>query len=450
MTGDQAGPSFSRFLVPGIGIGLVVLFGLLFFVDHNAYQSLLAAWMLHPFPHPFIDWEYFPAAAECWSRGIDVYSGTPCYDIAPMYKMSYSPLWLRLSFLPTDPVGVAVFGLIWVVLFWVMQVYLPPPRTHSEIRLTLLVALSSLTAFALERANVDTIIFSLALLGANLWLGSLRLRLLAYAVFLLAGLLKFYPLILLLLVVRERPRIFLLVAGTTTLTLIAAASQVYRELIAASQNIPIGSYFTDLFGAVNLPFGLPVLAGYIASKLGSPSASVGSFTWISKPLYLSLATAAVAMAVVLASRVWMQRGITSLPPLRKALLLVGAALLCGCFFAGQSVGYRGVFLILVLPGLFELRRTLPAVGARCMQSVLYCVVFVAWVLTIEFISKRFKLTRGYDLDLDGFGLLHWFLHELCWWFIITVLLAILMTFVVQSPMADWGRSVLTGRGRAAT
>ncbi len=57
------------------------------------------------------------------------------------------------------------------------------------------------------------IIFVLAVIGSNLWLGSLPLRLLGYAVFLLAGMLKFYPLALLILALRERPRVSLSIAA---------------------------------------------------------------------------------------------------------------------------------------------------------------------------------------------------------------------------------------------
>ena len=444
MTSDRGARPFSRVVVPAVGIGFVALFGLLFFVDTHAYLALLEAWMLHPFPHPFIDWEYVPAAAECWSRGVDVYVATPCYA-GPTFKNSYSPLWLRLSFLPAGPAGVAAFGLGWVLLFWASQACLPAPRTRSELRFTLLVALSSVTAFAVERGNVDLVIFLLALLGAALWLGSLPARLLAYAVFLVAGMLKFYPLILLTLVIRERPRVLIAVTILTGVILTTALLEFRDELVVALHNVPTGSYFTDLFGAVNLPFGLPVLASYLASKLGSHTGAAGSFGWISLPAYAVLVTAAVGGAVTLAWRTGLYEAVAALPPWRRALLLVGAALLCGCFFAGQSIGYRGIFMILLLPGLFELRQTLPRTGACCIEALLYAIVFVAWVLTLEWASTRLGLTRDYPLELDGFGLLHWLLHELAWWWIATLLLATLISFAAASPMAAWLRSLIGQR-----
>src|ERR1700732_2860442 len=40
--------------------------------------------------------------------------------------------------------------------------------------------------------------------------------------------------------------------------------------------------------------------------------------------------------------------------LRRSRL--GSVLIVGCFFAGQNVGYRGIFLLLVLPGLLGVAR----------------------------------------------------------------------------------------------
>ena len=432
--------AYSRLLVSAIGIGLLALFGLLFATDQRIYQKLLTAWMLSPFPHPFIDWQFIPAAAECWSRGIDVYVATPCYALDPAMPHPYSPLWLRFSFLPSDPASVAIYGVGWATLFWLSQAYLPAPRTRWELRLTLLVACSSLTAFAIERGNIDLVIFLLVLLGCHLWLGSLPLRLLAYAVFLFAGMLKFFPLVLLILVLRERPRVFLQITVVTMLILGVAVFQTWDELAAVAHNIPRGPYFTDLFGSVNLPYGLPVMMAYVALKPSGHPELIHAFAWISKPSYIALIVITLSGAISLALRSGMPEALLSLEPRRQATLLAGSALLCGCFFAGQNVGYRGVFLILLLPGLFELSLTLPIVGSSCVKAAVYCIIFVAWVLTIEFMTRALGITDGYSLDTGGFGFVHWILHELSWWWIVTILLAILMSFAGNSHTGRWIRS----------
>ena len=42
--------------------------------------------------------------------------------------------------------------------------------------------------------------------------------------------------------------------------------------------------------------------------------------------------------------------VTRLPDPEKTFLLIGAALIIGCFFAGSSSGYRGIHLLFTLPG----------------------------------------------------------------------------------------------------
>jgi hypothetical protein len=63
-------------------------------------------------------------------------------------------------------------------------------------------------------------------------------------------------------------------------------------------------------------------------------------------------------------------------PGRDAMFLVtGAALIAGCFFAGQSVDYRGIHLIFVVPGL-AMRRA--AVTRAPLIQVLKTIIFLMW------------------------------------------------------------------------
>ena len=43
-----------------------------------------------------------------------------------------------------------------------------------------------------------------------------------------------------------------------------------------------------------------------------------------------------------------------LSPAEDSFLIAGAVLITGCFFAGQNIGYRGIFLLPLFPGLFAL------------------------------------------------------------------------------------------------
>ena len=102
--------------------------------------------------------------------------------------------WLWLAVLPITTAWDNALGLALVVLFLVALAFLPPGR---DWRLITLATISSTTMFAMERANIDLLMFVMAMLVA-------RLRFIGYAVALLAGMLKFYPIVLLVAAVRER------------------------------------------------------------------------------------------------------------------------------------------------------------------------------------------------------------------------------------------------------
>jgi hypothetical protein len=426
---------YHALVLPGFGLILLTICTLLYSFDGSVYQQILKVWMLHPFPHPFIDWEFMPTAAQCWAKGVDVYVNNTCYTPVPNGAFSYSPLWLRLSFLPTSAAATTTFGLLWALLFIGSLAYLPPPIGRFETGISLLTLGSSLTVFAIERGNVDLIMFLLTIAGVALILSRPALCVVGYAAFTLAGLLKFYPFVLWLLMLREPPRRFFPLVSIGTAILVVFVVMFWPELRAASKNIPIANYFTDMIAAVNLPFGLPELLSYLHDKFG--------VSLVPRTLMYRVPRAVFTMMVMtmLASAAWLvffggvRSAMQMLGSRQRALLVAGAALICGCFFAGPSVGYRAILLLLVLPGLLQLRTLLPGSGVRIVTAVLYAIVLVSWVLTIHYVLRDTGVIN--KDELSGITLLYWFVHELSWWLIITVLLAALSAFVVDSEMAKW-------------
>lgn len=429
----------ARLAVPAISIGLLAVVVALYGLNQALYVRLLTVLMQRPGPQPFMDWAWIPSVVECWNLGVNVYVDNTCYTMVPHGRHSYSPLWLRATFLPLGSVWVSPVGIALAVAFLLSLATLPPPRNRRDFMLTLLATLSSLTVFALERANVDVIIFLLALLGVHLWAGGLASRLCGYAVFTFAALLKFYPLVLLILALRERVRVFVPVC-LAVVGALAAFVWTYRvELAAIGGNIPRGSYFMDLFGAVNFPFGLGSLGVRAAGWFGPLDEAAATLVSSHAPraLLAALTAGALAGAAWLAGRRGVRTGLAGLPARESGALVAGAALLCGCFFTGQSLGYRGVFLLLVLPGLLSLSRTLPDRSGRgLMLGTCAAIVFVMWVLVIQTCIVAIGAGVGIDAATSVARLVHWLVHEAAWWSIIAVLLSVLLSFVLNSPL--WG------------
>jgi hypothetical protein len=193
-----------RYIVPLLGLTLLAIFAVLYAVDTGAYYRVLTTIGIIPFKYPFVDWENMGAAIRCWNNNIDVYIADPC-DVMNR-PHGYSPLWLRAVFILTDrfwtmPIGIGIIIAFLLSLFWLVK-----PANWRELIVFALACTSTMTVFALERGNVDVILFIMLVIAGVLSTGPLASRIISYALILLAGLLKFYPLIVFLTALRERPR----------------------------------------------------------------------------------------------------------------------------------------------------------------------------------------------------------------------------------------------------
>jgi hypothetical protein len=422
-------------VVPLAGLAFLAMATWLYHAAPGAYGHILQALMLRPFPHPFIDWEFMPTAITCWHKGVDVYQDNTCYTPVPHGQFNYSPLWLRAWFLPDGRRWINLFGLGFGVAFFAALATLPSQRSLRDLSVTALASLSSLVTFAIERANVDIVIFLLAVLGGHLLTGRLFARLGGYGAFLFAGLLKFYPLVLMVTVLRERLRTAIILGALALVIMAALAASFQTELSHVGKAIPAGSYFTDLFGAVDLPYGLSQLITVAAGALGVGGYAATVVLGHVLPVLLLgiLFAGALVCAVILSERHSVRAAFAALPIREGGLLTVGAVLVCGCFFVGQSVGYRGIFLLLVLPGLLRLSHDAKSKTLRGIaRHTCWAVVFVMWVLSLQWSFVAAGLARetiAYDSPI---GLVHWLLHELAWWWIVTVLLSVLYSFMMDS------------------
>jgi hypothetical protein len=418
-----------RAILPAIDLGLLGAAVALYVWAPSLYMSILSALMLRPsHRYPFFDFEYLLTNATCWQRGVNVYISNPC-DPANR-PMGYSPLWPRMSFLAINPGWTVFFGLGLAVLFCLSLAVLVPSRRWRDLVVIGLASVSSLSLYALERGNVDLIIYFFALAAGIALAGSAVVRLVGYGLLLGAGLLKFYPVAALVVVVRERLIACIGIALASIAIIVGFVLSYYDELIAALRNIPSGSYFWDSIGARQLPGGIGYVLQPILTRIGaagwSPAANSRILIYaVAFLLMVSLCTLVAWMAISAEHR----HHIAALPPRYGALLQIGAALMVGCFFAGQSVGYRAILLLLVLPGLALLDR--PEIPSRLRRLSRYTTVLILVVMFRLAIIDIFYRHDLSPLNSASAGLT-WIGFELAWWWIIGVLLALLTCFFFES------------------
>ena len=424
-----------RHLIPGLASVSFALFVLLYAIDRPTYFAILNAIHVHPFPRPFLDTRFVTAQVECWSRGIDVYVRNPCDPLGR--TLDYSPLWLRLPFLARSDRWTPVFGLAIDLAFLAALFRMPwAPRGAFGVIVAVGAVLSWATMFAMERGNTDLLMFAAGVAFARLLNRSAPARYAGYALVLCVGLLKFYPLSLLVLVIREPERRMWMVGALCALVLAAFIAGFHAELSRIGANMA-DSLFGDMFGARSLPFGVPIRLG-----LGTPpDASGASFvhgepdrgaTPLGWMLFCVMTGGCVLAALRRGRNPALRTMLDQVGPDARSLLLVGGVLCAGCFFAHQNIGYRAVLLLLVLPGLLELGRLAPGGRTRlAYRSTSLLVVLVLW----DGIVSRSRVG--------------WFVMQLAGWWIAFVLLSIVGALLSDEVRRLVGRRRRADAGRLA-
>jgi hypothetical protein len=355
-----------RLVIPtGVLCLYAIMAGLWLSGAHSLYFGALRVLGVEPFNFPFLDTHAVLAAAECARQGIEVYLFNPCDALGRPH--GYSPLWLVIV---PGSLGTGATG--WVgasldLLFLLSLAAVLRPRTARELLILGAAAVSPMTIYALERANNDLAVFVLVICGAMLFTAPRPFRLFSYGLFVAAALLKYYPLVLLILAAREWRRDALVTAAAAGSALILFGVAFYPELKTALASIPAAaSYFTDAFSARNLPFGFAEALAGGAWRIMIGVSLLGAL--------LGLAVARTLRTVRLLGREQLDWAAGE-----TQFLAIGGLLVAACFFTGQNVGYRGILLLPVLSGLVRLHRSVKDREVRrfCGQMIA-AALFVMW------------------------------------------------------------------------
>jgi hypothetical protein len=404
----------SRAGIPAIAFLALIGFVLLQAFAPAAYFAVLAALDIPKVVQPFSDLAAVVQAVHCAGEGVNVYAPSACMN-GGVYN--YSPLLLRVIGLGALAAHIDLSGLLLAVLFIAALGVLPAPQSRQEFWLRALASVSAATIFVLERSNLDAVIFLLAVAGVLFCLRGAWVRVMGYALFCLAAALKYYPVALLILLLRESPRrlatlmALLVVAGLSFLMYFGAGT------LAALAIVPSGPPFGNCFGAIDIPLGLSL---GMAALHGAKLANVGQFHM---PLTMQLVYAAMIISALWRATVNVglyRPAAAVLPSARLLFLIAGAALACGCFFLAQNILYRAVFLLLALPGVCTLAETMPR--ARWLAIA---IVLVMWESLFRIGTLAVTLAIAGPVAGYSAVIMVWLCRELLWWWMVTQFLALL-------------------------
>lgn len=427
----SAGPLAPRLFLSALALAILALVSALYVAAPDLYRRLLVLLMATPFDVPFIDAQQIPALLECRRQGIDVYVSAPCDPFGR--ALAYSPLFMRASFLPPwgNWMGLLLAGAACMAL-----ALLPAPRGRAAWAATILALVSGQTVYALERANMDVLMFVLIAVGGALAVRTPLLRLTGYAFITLAGFLKFYPLVLWMLFLREQWGRFLLLCAAGAALLAVFVLFFADELQKMVRNLPGGPAFTDWFGSHQLAMGAGEAVSYLLIAAGWDSAFARSLPTdyvFGFKLLLGAMLVAALLTGWLATRPALRAALADLPVAHATFLAIGAALMASCFAAGQNVAYRGIHFLFVLPGLLLLAGEAQQRSVRRLSAVsVLAILFVMWGLTGQQLVALLLGGSGYPAG-GGTGIyVYWLMRELVWWWLFCVLLAVVLVFVTQS------------------
>jgi len=413
-----------RFFPPLLAAAVFGAMWLLFLLGYrDLYYAIYLWWGFFPFPDPFMDTAAVLMAIDCHRAGVDIWHANPCMN-GGWY--TYSPFLLRTAALPLGQEMTIPIGMGFVVLFLLSHLVLPASRDWKETAIRCVALLSTGSAFAIERGNLDLALYAMATIGAWLLIRP-PLRWMGYGTFVLAALLKFYPVTLLVLAVRERHMIAVITGAAAGAALVLLVAISAGEMRAALGVTPIGWPFGDVFGALNLPYGIFVVPSLPAGSEIGPEIFRAPLPW---QAWTILAVLLVFAGYVAASHLRRDRSAwRGLDDGRAVWLAAGAVVIIGCFFAAQNVAYRTIFLLLTLPGLYALMAG-DRSGLGGYRSVIVAALFVLWQELPHRLVTRIATDSEFGSNLH---LLYWAARELIWWWLVARLISLVAAFLLSSP-----------------
>ena len=407
------------------GIGLVVfgLMALLYVVGpRSLYHHLLLIWVgedlfsFSPY-RPFVDIGEYLAALECQRLGWDVFVHDPC-DV--LGRPHIYPVWLTPHLIGLDTSDRGWLGVTLAVSFICSVAWITNPRTIGEASAYLVAMLSPVSVYAIDRANMDLLGFVSMVVAAFLFNRSRLERVAAYLVIFAMATLKFYPIAAMGIALNEKRWRFILVAVTTSIGWIAFLYAVRHALAEMLPNLPelppirgvFGGF--DFFAAVrdSLTRHFPQRANLLSSMVHT--------------VYGAVTLTAIVTAAIL-SRGLRRFGIIFKGGVGNAVLfLAGALILVFCFFTTMNNSYKQIFLLALLPYMFDSRRnqTRSSADRYFWTSAIALIIALLW---FEFLRSNVAVLLG---DRKGLAAdLALFVREPLWWIFIIGLTSLLFTWL---------------------
>jgi hypothetical protein len=317
-------------------------------------------------PSLFFDTRNLTAALDCRRLGFDPLIQNPCdpWD----RPLNYPRVWLLLRFLGITGSHTVLLASLFVALFLGSILLLVGRISLGKGIVVAIAVCSPSVMFAIERANMDIVIFTLMVVAVLVW----RIREAAAdvaspIVILLAATAKIYPVFALPAYLFARRRAAALAAIVCAVGFVAYAWVTLDDIRAVAAIAPQGEQHS---------FGARILPAAIYHAIIPDRWQGGAIT---KQLLV------IVPLLAAATFLWL-RGRRRLPapdegadsPSRLAFQ-AGALIFLGTFAIGNNFDYRLVFLLLTLPELFVWVERSDDPRRRLAAATLTTTVLLLWI-----------------------------------------------------------------------
>jgi hypothetical protein len=374
-------------------------------------------------PSIFFDARNVAAAVECSRLGHDPLVDNPCDPWGRV--MFYPRVWLVLRWTGLEQRHTLLFGVVVITVFLVLLLLLLGRLSVVEGLVAAVAVCSPAVMFAVERANMDLVVFSGLALSALVWRrGSARAEFVAVGLVLLMAVAKLYPAVALLAFLPTRRRSTRVAAAGAVLVFVLYAVATREDVATISSTATQGQYYS---------YGARILLGELYH--GVLGEQWGGSRALAQVIVL-LAAVVLGLALWLWLRHRSRRSAEGEPvpemPETSDLIAfrMGALVYVGTFVAGNSFDYRLVFLLLTLPYLLRWPLHRGDAGPATLPRVAAAVVVVQlWVGTL---SEQLRL-----------------LDELVSWTLAGMLVVLLARSARSATAVLRGRASAVSPGRAA-
>ncbi len=291
-------------------------------------------------PSLFFDTRNLTAALECRRLGFDPLVQNPCDPWGR--PLNYPRVWLALRWLGLNQSHTVALALLFIIVFLGSILLLTGRVSLGRGSLVALAVCSPSVMFAIERANVDIVVFTLMVLAVLAWRVRSRWAEVASPfVVLVAATAKIYPVFALPAYLFLRRRSAAIVAVVCAALFALYALVTIGDIQAVAAVAPQGELHA---------FGARILPAAIYHRFIPDRWQGGAITKQLLVIVPLLAAAPLVWFPGRRRRPAADRGADT--PTRLAFF-AGSMIFLGTFAIGNNFDYRLVFLLLTLPQLFD-------------------------------------------------------------------------------------------------